>query len=72
MNETPVLVGISQLEQRPEQPATQTAEPWRGKEPIELMIDAVAAAAEDFAYSLPPALIAQTPPESDKVPYCHR
>lgn len=42
MNETPVLVGISQLEQRPEHP-----EPWRGKEPIELMIDAVAAAAED-------------------------
>jgi acetyl-CoA C-acetyltransferase len=36
----PVLVGISQLEQR-------IKEPGRGKEPIELMIDAVRAAAAD-------------------------
>ena len=47
MNETPVLVGISQLEQRTAQPVTQSANPLGGKEPIELMIDAVAAAAED-------------------------
>ncbi|MEE8079394.1 MAG: acetyl-CoA acetyltransferase [Pseudomonadales bacterium] len=44
MNETPVLVGISQLEQRLEQSGS---EPPGGKEPVELMIDAVVAAAED-------------------------
>src|SRR5262245_32796231 len=36
----PVLVGISQLEQR-------ISDPARGKEPLELMIDAVRAAAAD-------------------------
>jgi acetyl-CoA C-acetyltransferase len=36
----PVLVGISQLEQR-------IKDPGRGKEPLELMIDAVRAAAAD-------------------------
>jgi acetyl-CoA C-acetyltransferase len=40
MSEIPVLVGVAQLEQR-------ITEPTEGKEPIELMIDAVRMAAED-------------------------
>lgn len=40
MSETPVLVGIAQLEQRIDEPGS-------GKEPIQLMIDAVRQAAED-------------------------
>lgn len=44
MTQTPILVGAAQLEQRIEDPATG---PLTGKEPIELMIDAVRRAAED-------------------------
>jgi acetyl-CoA C-acetyltransferase len=40
MSETPILVGVAQLEQR-------ITDPTAGKEPIELMIDAVRQAAED-------------------------
>ncbi len=40
MSETPILVGVAQLEQRIDDPLT-------GKEPIELMIDAVRQAAQD-------------------------
>ncbi|MEZ5558285.1 MAG: acetyl-CoA acetyltransferase [Pseudomonadales bacterium] len=40
MSETPILVGVAQLEQRIDDPAA-------GKEPLALMIDAVRAAAED-------------------------
>ena len=41
---TPVLVGIAQIEQRADDPLT-------AKEPVELMIDAVRAAAEDAGSS---------------------
>lgn len=49
MSETPILVGVAQLEQRIDDPKS-------GKEPYQLMIDAVRAAAEDAGA---PALLAQ-------------
>ena len=49
MSETPILVGVAQLEQRIDDPKS-------GKEPYELMIDAVRAAADD---ARTPALLAQ-------------
>ncbi|MFW6092500.1 MAG: acetyl-CoA acetyltransferase [Pseudomonadota bacterium] len=44
MSETPILVGVAQLEQRIDDPKS-------GKEPIELMIDAVRQAADDAGSS---------------------
>lgn len=49
MTQTPILVGAAQLEQRIDEPAS-------GREPVELMIDAVRRAAEDADA---PALLAQ-------------
>lgn len=50
MTETPVLVGVAQVEQRPEDFRA-------GKEPLQLMVDAVRLAAEDAGC---PDLLAQT------------